>query len=95
MNDLTRPAPWEDMYPAPGPFPVDPADVPPEAVRVVQRTLLRHDLPEDPADEDLARLLVAMVIAVLSEPAADPGAAAGLVSRYAAETGATVVITAG
>lgn len=79
---------------APSPFPVDPSDVPADAVRVVKRTLLRHS-PVDPMDDDLARLLVAMMIAVLSEPSADPGTvetAAGIVSEYTAVTGATVTI---
>ena len=49
-------------------FPVDPADVPETAVRAVKRTLLRHagdDLVEDPFDDDLARLIVAVVYADL------------------------------
>ena len=49
------------------PFPVAPADVPVAAVRAVKRTLLRHDHPgiEDPMDDELARLVVAVVIAAL------------------------------
>jgi len=49
------------------PFPVAPADVPVAAVRAVKRTLLRNDHPgiEDPMDDDLARLVVAVVIAAL------------------------------
>jgi hypothetical protein len=81
---------------APFPFPVDPADVPVDAVRVVQRTILRH-ADRDPYDDDLARLIVAGVIAILSEPEADPGtvdAAAAAVSELTAATGAVVAITA-
>lgn len=48
------------------PLPVDPADVPPEAVRAVKRTLLRNGTG-DPMDDDLARLVVAVVIASLSQ----------------------------
>jgi hypothetical protein len=47
------------------PFPVDPADVPPEAVRAVRRTLLRQSPDGD--DEELARLIVAVVIAALAQ----------------------------
>lgn len=49
------------------PFPVAPADVPIDAVRAVKRTLLRNDHPgiEDPMDDELARLVVAVVIAAL------------------------------
>lgn len=47
-----------------GVFPVDPADVPVDAVRALKRTMIRHG---QPVDDDLARLLVAMVIAALSE----------------------------
>jgi hypothetical protein len=58
------------VYAAPvGVFPVDPADVPPEAVRAVRRTLLRHE--PDGEDEDLARLIVAVVIAALKVDADD------------------------
>jgi hypothetical protein len=39
-----------------GPFPVDPADVPVNAVRYVQRTMVRHG---QPVDRELAQLLVA------------------------------------
>jgi hypothetical protein len=73
-------------------FPVDPADVPPHAVRVVKRTLLRH-APVDPMDDDLARLIVAGVLAVLAEDGAAEVAAA-LVSRYTLATGAVVTIQA-
>lgn len=61
------------------PFPVEPADVPSAAVRAVKRTLLRHPDPavEDPMDDGLARLIVAVVIAALSEPEApDAGVSA-------------------
>jgi len=49
------------------PFPVAPADVPASAVRAVKRTLLRSGYPgiEDPTDDELARLIVAVVIAAL------------------------------
>ena len=49
------------------PFPVAPADVPVAAVRAVKRTLLRNDHPgiEDPMDDELARVIVAVVIAAL------------------------------
>lgn len=83
---------------APFPFPVDPADVPDDAVRVVKRTILRH-ADRGPLDDDLARLIVAGVIAILSEPDADPETVelgAAVVSEIAAVTGATVVLqTAG
>ena len=51
------------------PFPVAPADVPAGAVRAVKRTLLRSGHPgiEDPMDDDLARLIVAVVIAALHD----------------------------
>ena len=54
------------------PFPVAPADVPAGAVRAVKRTLLRsgHSGIEDPMDDDLARLIVAVVIAALYDDAA-------------------------
>jgi hypothetical protein len=53
------------------PFPVAPADVPVAAVRAVKRTLLRSDHPgiEDPMDDELARLVVAVVIAALHNDA--------------------------
>ncbi len=56
------------------PFPVAPADVPVAAVRAVKRTLLRSDHPgiEDPMDDELARLVVAVVIAAL-HTGATPG----------------------
>jgi hypothetical protein len=58
------------------PFPVDPADVPPDAIRAVKRTLLRSTHPgvDDPMDDDLARLVVAVVIAALHEPLPAAGA---------------------
>jgi hypothetical protein len=81
---------------APFPFPVDPEDVPPDAVLVVKRTILRH-ADRGPYDDDLARLIVAGVIAILSEPDADPvtvEAAAAAVSELTAATGVVVAITA-
>ena len=48
------------------PLPVDPADVPDGAVRAVKRTLLRNSAG-DPMDDDLARLIVAVVIASLGQ----------------------------
>lgn len=51
---------------SPGPFPVAPEDVPESAVRAVKRTLLRNGTG-DPMDDDLARLVVAVVIASLSQ----------------------------
>lgn len=70
------------------PFPVAPDDVPPEAVRVLRRTLLRHPGRDPAEDDDLARLLVAMVIAVLAKDSA------ALVSQYTRETGDVVAIQA-
>jgi hypothetical protein len=58
-------------------FPVDPDDVPAEAVTAVRRTLLRQrDIdPGDPADgDDLARLIVAVVIAALAKQPQEPPA---------------------
>ncbi len=75
------------------PFPVDPADVPEDAVRVVKRTILRH-ADRGPLDDDLARLLVAGVIAVLAEDQAAMEAAAVLVSEYTLATGDVVAIQA-
>jgi hypothetical protein len=51
------------------PFPVAPANVPAGAVRAVKRTLLRSGHPgiEDPMDDELARLIVAVVIAALHD----------------------------
>lgn len=86
-----------DHAPFPFPFPVDPADVPPDAVLVVKRTILRH-ADRGPYDDDLARLIVAGVIAILAEPEADletVEAAAAVVSEFTAATGAVVAITAG
>jgi hypothetical protein len=55
--------------PARNPFPVAPADVPAVAVSAVKRTLLRNDHSgiEDPLDDELARLVVAVVIAALRD----------------------------
>lgn len=80
------------MAPCPAsPFPVDPADVPAEAVRYVKRTMLRYP-DRDPLDDDLARLLVAGVIAVLMNDRETVEAAAVLVSGYTLATGAVVAI---
>ena len=51
------------------PFPVAPDEVPADAVRAVKRTLLRSGHPgiEDPMDDELARLIVAVVIAALHD----------------------------
>lgn len=79
------------------PFPVDPADVPGDAVRVVKRTILRH-ADRGPMDDYLARMIVAGVIAILAEPEADPevvDAAAAVVSEITAATGLVVAIQAG
>ena len=46
-----------------GLFPVDPADVPPEAVTFLQRQLVRHG-PE--VDDYEARVMIAGLIAVLA-----------------------------
>jgi hypothetical protein len=63
--DRKEPADWDGQ--AGNPFPVAPADVPAAAVRAVKRTLLRSEHPgvEDPMDDELARLVVAVVIAAL------------------------------
>jgi hypothetical protein len=50
------------------PFPVDPADVPPEAVTFLKRQLVRHG-PE--VDDYEARVMIAGLIAVLA-PADSP-----------------------
>jgi hypothetical protein len=75
------------------PFPVDPADVPAGAVRYVKRTILRH-ADRWPLDDDVARLIVAGVIAVLMEDQAHLDDVAVLVSRYTLETGDVVAIQA-
>lgn len=51
-----------------GPFPVDPADVPPEAVTFLQRQLVRYG-PE--VDDYEARVMIAGLIALLA-PADSP-----------------------
>jgi hypothetical protein len=82
--------------PAHRPFPVDPADVPGDAVRYVKRTIFRH-ADHEPYDDDLARLIVAGVIAILAEPEADREtveAAAAVVSEITAATGLVVAIQA-
>ena len=68
------------------------ADVPAAAVSYVKRTLVRHP-GYDPLDDDLARVIVAGVIAVLAE-GGRPGEAAAVGAAFAEATGATVVITA-
>jgi hypothetical protein len=86
---LTRSAPWTEI-------PVDPDDVPEDAVRYVRRTMLRHS-DREPLDDDLARMIVAGVIAILAEPEADTAtieAAAAVVSEFTAATGAVVAIQA-
>jgi hypothetical protein len=86
---LTRSGPWTEI-------PVDPVDVPEDAVRYVRRTMLRHS-DREPLDDDLARMIVAGVIAILAEPEADPAtveAAAAVISEITAATGAVVTITA-
>lgn len=75
------------------PFPVDPADVPDQAVAYVKRTILRH-ADRWPLDDDVARLIVAGVIAVLAEDRGHLDEVAVLVSEYTAATGAVVAITA-
>jgi hypothetical protein len=58
--------------------------------------MLRH-CGRDPLDDDLARMIVAGVIAILAEPAADPGtveAAAVAVSELTAGTDLVVAIQA-
>lgn len=86
---MTRPAPFEE-------FPAVPGDAIEDAVRVVKHTILRH-ADRGPLDDDLARMIVAGVIAILSEPGADAEtveAAAGIVSEYTLATGAVVTIQA-
>jgi hypothetical protein len=75
------------------PFPVDPADVPDQAVAYVKRTILRH-ADCFPLDDDVARLIVAGVIAVLAEDQARLDDVAVLVSGYTAATGAVVAVQA-
>lgn len=58
----------QPVTPLPSPFPVPPADVPKRAVRYVQRTMARHG---QPVDEELAQVLVAGMIAVLTETPGD------------------------
>jgi hypothetical protein len=77
-------------------FPVDPADVPQDAVRVVKRTILRH-ADRGPLDDYLARMIVAGVIAILAGPEADRETVelgAAVVSELAARTGDVVVLQA-
>lgn len=65
-------------------------------MRYVRRTMLRY-CDRDPLDDDLARVIVAGVIAILAEPGADPETVelgAAVVSEIAAVTGATVVLQA-
>lgn len=67
--------------------------MPAEAVRYVRRTMLRH-AGRDPLDDDLARLIVAGVIAVLATDRVALEEAAVLVSEYTRATGAVVAIQA-
>lgn len=63
---------------------------------MVKRTILRH-ADRGPYDDDLARLIVAGVIAILAEPEADREtveAAAAVVSEITAATGLVVAIQA-
>lgn len=95
MSSLTRSLSPVAHCPA-SPFPVDPADVPEDAVRYVKHRLFRH-ADRHPLDDDAARLIVAGVIAILSEPEADPETvetAAAIVSEFTAATGAVVAIQA-
>lgn len=78
---------------AASPFPVDPADVPPQAVAHVKRTMLRHS-GSDPLDDAVARLIVAGVIAVLAEDREAIEEAAVIVSAYTLATGNVVAIQA-
>lgn len=78
------------------PFPVPPDEVPEEAVRYVKRRLLRA-AGRSPLDDDVARWIVAGVIAILADPAADAvdaETAAALLAEFAAESDAVVVIQA-
>ena len=60
-------------------LPVAPEDVPEDAVRAVKRTLLRQQPgAEDPFDDETARLVVAVVIAVLLDQPAVMALAIGL-----------------
>jgi len=60
-------------------LPVAPEDVPEDAVRAVKRTLLRQRPGvEDPFDDETARLVVAVVIAVLLDHPAVMTLAVGL-----------------
>jgi hypothetical protein len=93
---LTRSAPWEEMPAVVAVdvvFPVAPEDVPGEAVNAVKRTLLRH-ADRGPLDDDLARLVVAAVIAMLAEDGETLEAAGELISELALATGAEVVMQA-
>lgn len=74
------------------PFPIDPADVPAGLVLALKRTLLRNS-PPDPMDDDLARLLAAVVFAWLADNGA-ADAVAVLVPEYTQATGDVVVIEA-
>jgi hypothetical protein len=72
--------PADRHKPARNPFPVAPADVPAVAVSAVKRTLLRNGHPgiEDPMDDELARLVVAVVIAALRDADGSGDHAAGV-----------------
>jgi ribosomal protein L10 len=80
---------WEELAPA---SPACTADAFDHAVRVVKRTLLRHS-PVDPMDDELARLLVRVLVTVLAE-GGHPEKAAEVGAAFAEATGLDVVITA-
>ena len=96
---LTAPGPWEPIPGYTGAemlFPVLPDDVPEDAVRYVKHRLFRH-MDRSPLDDDVARWIVAGVIAILADPEADRETvetAAVLVSELTAATGAVVAIQA-
>jgi hypothetical protein len=57
-----------------GPFPVEPADVPREAVNVMKRTLLHHAdaIAADPLDEETARTITWVLMNWLARNAPAP-----------------------
>lgn len=90
---LTRSLPFEEI---PAVFPLAPDEVPEDAVTYVKHRLFRH-ADRSPLDEDVARWIVAGVIAILAEPGADRETvetAADVVSEFTAATGAVVTIQA-
>lgn len=70
------------------PFRVRPADVPPEAVRFVRRTLLRNT-SDAPADDELAAVIVAGLMTILPATATAPAPAVVAVPRPRRHTRAT------